>query len=358
MTASALPGLLELVPFQVAMNVRFRGVTRRAGVLVGGPAGWGEFSPFDEYGPQYAARWLACAVEAATVPSPPVRRDTVAVNTTVPAVDPATAHRMVAGSGCATAKVKVAEPGQDLAADVERVAAVRDALGRDGRVRVDANGAWDVETAVLAIRRLHAAADLEYVEQPCATISEMAELRRRIEVPLAADESVRTARDPSRVARAQAADLVVVKVQPLGGLAAVLEIVDASGLPAVVSSAIETSVGLAVGMRLAASLPELDHACGLATASLLATDVVADPLLPAAGSITLRDVVPDRGLLERAAPEPGEAAELLARLAAAAAHLPGEARQICELALERAGDATSPGEAGSGEAGSGDVSEG
>jgi o-succinylbenzoate synthase len=322
-TARDRDGELDLLaPFTVPMRLRFRGVTSRSGVLLHGPAGWGEFSPFPEYGPAYSSRWLAAAREAALDPFPAPVRDRVPVNTTVPAVDPVRAHDLVARSGCATAKVKVAEAGQDLAADVERVAAVRDALGPDGRIRVDANGAWDVETAVLAIERLHVAAGgLEYVEQPCASLGELAEVRRRVDVPLAADESVRTAQDPLRIAGLDAADVVVIKVQPLGGVRRALEVVDAAGLPAVVSSALETSVGLAAGVALAAALPDLPYACGLGTATLLAADVTDRPLTPGGGYLDVRRVEVDRALLDQATPDPDAAMGLLERLASASAHL-------------------------------------
>jgi o-succinylbenzoate synthase len=322
-TGRARDGELDrLAPFTVPMRLRFRGVTSRSGVLLHGPAGWGEFSPFPDYGPAYSSRWLAAAREAALDPFPAPVRDRVPVNTTVPAVDPARAHDLVARSGCTTAKVKVAEAGQDLAADVERVAAVRDALGPGGRIRVDANAAWDVETAVLAIGRLGTAAGgLEYVEQPCASLGELAEVRRRVEVPLAADESVRTAQDPLRIAGLDAADVVVVKVQPLGGVRRALEVVDAAGLPAVVSSALETSVGLAAGVALAAALPDLPYACGLGTAPLLAADVTDRPLTPVGGYLEVRRVEVDRALLDQATPDPDAAVGLLERLASASAHL-------------------------------------
>jgi o-succinylbenzoate synthase len=314
----------DLRPFTLPMRRRFRGVTSRAGVLLHGPAGWGEFSPFPEYGPAYASRWLAAAQDAATHPFPPSVRDRVPVNTTVPAVDAATARRLVAASGCTTAKVKVAEPGQDLAADVERVAAVRDALGPTGNIRVDANAAWDVATAVLSITRLATAAGgLEYVEQPCRTLEELREVRGRVDVPLAADESVRTATDPLRIAGLDAADIVVVKVQPLGGVHRALEVVDAAGLPAVVSSALESSVGLAAGVALAAALPELPYACGLGTATLLTVDVTDRPLEPRDGHLEVRRVAPGAALLDQCAPDPDTSAELLERLSLAAAHLSG-----------------------------------
>jgi O-succinylbenzoate synthase len=300
--------------FQIPLTTRFRQIVERTGVLIKGPAGWGEFSPFPDYGPAVAARWLPCALEAATRGWPEPVRDCIPVNVTVPAVDSERARAIVASSSCATAKVKVAEGD-----DEERVAAVRDALGPVGKLRVDANGAWSVDQAERAIKTLDRY-DLEYVEQPVATLEEMARLRRRVDVPLAADESVRTAEDPLRVAGLEAADIVVLKAQPLGGVRLALEVAEAASLPCVVSSALETSVGIAAGIALAAALPELPYACGLATVELLAGDVVAEPLLPVDGAIPVRRPGVDSKLVERwAADEPTSAREL-ARLRGAEAH--------------------------------------
>jgi O-succinylbenzoate synthase len=282
--------------FAIPMRTRFRGVTRREGALVRGPAGWGEFSPFPEYGPAESARWLAAAYEAADEGWPAPLRTHIPVNVTVPAVGPEAAHAIAAGSGCRTAKVKVAEPGQSEADDLARVEAVRDALGPGGRVRVDANGAWDIATAIRVLRAL---GELEYAEQPCATLDELAEVRRRVDVPIAADESIRRAEDPLRVRAADAADVVVLKVQPLGGVRAALAVAEACGLPVVVSSAVETSVGLAAGLALAAALPELPYACGLGTLSLLEGDVVRDPLAAVDGVIEVRRPKLDEEALAR-----------------------------------------------------------
>ena len=286
----------DFLVFDLPMRVRFRRQTRRSGVLLHGAAGWGEFSPFPEYDPSTCSRWLAAAREAADAGWPDPVRESVPVNTTVPAVEPERAREMVSASGCSTAKVKVAEPGQTLGDDLARVEAVRDALGPSGKVRVDANAAWSVDEAVVALKALDVF-DLEYAEQPVATLEEMAELRRRVDVRLAADESVRTAEDPLRVAGLEAADVVVLKVQPLGGVRRCLEVAEACGLPVVVSSAIETSVGIAAGVALAAALPELPFACGLGTVSLLDGDVTADPLLPVHGRLPVRKVVPDPALV-------------------------------------------------------------
>ncbi|HEV2935675.1 MAG TPA: o-succinylbenzoate synthase [Streptosporangiaceae bacterium] len=303
--------------FAIPMPVRFRGVTVREGALIEGPSGWGEFSPFADYGPRECARWLASAVESATRDWPAPVRDRIPVNVTVPAVGPEQAMAIVAGSGCRTAKVKVAERGQDEAADIERVEAVREALGPAGRIRVDANGGWQVGQAARMLRRL-AASGLEYAEQPCATLDELAELRRHIDIPVAADESIRRAEDPLRVRAAGAADIVVLKVQPLGGVRAALRVAEACGLPVVVSSAVETSVGLAAGVALAAALPELPYACGLGTMSLLAGDVTAEPLVPDQGELAVRRPAVDPEALARFATDP---APWRARAAAAARFL-------------------------------------
>jgi o-succinylbenzoate synthase len=294
-----LAGLLPtLRAYAIPMRHPFRGITVREGALLLGPAGWGEFSPFAEYGPAESARWLASAIESATIGWPAPVRDAVGVNVTVPAVGPELAREIVAASACRTAKVKVAERGQAELADIERVAAVRDALGPGGRIRVDANGGWDVSQAARMLRRL-SSFGLEYAEQPCATLAELAALRRLVDVPLAADESIRKASDPAAVRAAGAADIVVLKVAPLGGVRAALRIAAGCGLPVVVSSAVESSVGLAAGVALAAALPELDYDCGLATMSLLTGDVTDDPLIPVAGMLPVRAGVIDAKRLAR-----------------------------------------------------------
>jgi O-succinylbenzoate synthase len=287
--------------YSIPMRTRFRGITTREGLLLRGPAGWGEFSPFLEYDSRVSAPWLQAAREAAETGWPAPLRDRVPVNVTVPAVGPEAAARIVRDSrGCRTAKVKVAEPGQTLADEQARLEAVRDALGPVGRIRVDANGLWDVDAAVRALTALdHAAGGLEYAEQPCATVEELAAVRRKVPVPIAADESIRRADDPYRVRDLEAADVAVLKVQPLGGVRACLRIAEDIGLPVVVSSALETSVGIAAGVALAAALPELPYACGLATVQLLTDDVATEPLLPVDGELPVRRPDVDAAALGR-----------------------------------------------------------
>lgn len=288
----------------IPMRLRFRGVSTREVALFEGPHGWGEFGAFLEYGPEEASRWLASAIETAYEPWPDAVRAAVPANATVPAVAAAQVGGVVARfPGCTTAKVKVAEPGQSLADDVARVAEVRAVMGRSGKVRVDANGAWSVDDAVDALRSL-ARYDLEYAEQPCSTVEELRDLRfalarAGVDVPVAADESIRKAGDPLRVRDLEAADLIVVKVAPMGGVRSALRVVEECGLPAVVSSALDTSVGISSGVALAAALPALDHACGLGTVALLEGDVTNDPLLPVAGSLVTGRVAVDEALVDR-----------------------------------------------------------
>jgi O-succinylbenzoate synthase len=296
---------------------RFRGIDVREAVLLRGPSGWAEFAPFIEYEDAEAATWLAAAIDYGWGPEPSLVRDVIPVNATLPAVSPDEIGAVLDRFGATrTVKVKVAERGQTLADDVARVRAVRSRLGPAGRIRVDANGGWNVDEAEHAAHAL-APFDLEYLEQPCATVPELAELRERLrdwQLPIAADESVRKAADPLAVVAADAADLLVVKAAPLGGITAALGIVAASGLPAVVSSALDTSVGLAMGARLAAALPDLDYDCGLGTAALLAADVTAHPLLPREGRIPVDRVDADPDLLARWAASPGRRDWWLARL--------------------------------------------
>jgi len=284
------------------MRVRFRGITTREVALIEGPAGWGEFGAFVEYGPREAVHWLASGIEAAYRKPPPILRDRVPINATVPAVPAAQVGEVLARfPGAGTAKVKVAEPGQTLADDVARVNAVRELIAT---VRVDANGGWSVEEAVQAAAALTADGPLEYLEQPCAGVDELAQLRRRVDVPIAADESIRKADDPLAVVRAHAADIAVLKVAPLGGISAMLEIAAQIDIPVVISSALDSAVGIGAGLRAAAALPRLRHACGLGTGGLFVDDV-AETAAPIDGALPVGPVTPDPERLQalRAAPE-------------------------------------------------------
>lgn len=317
-----VPDLADLLAtsrvVSLPMTTRFRGITVREAVLIEGPFGWTEFSPFVEYDDEEATSWLRAAIDFGWRATPTALRDRIPVNATVPAVSadevPAVLARF---PGARTAKVKVAERGHTLADDVARVRAVREVLGPEGRVRVDANALWNLDEAEHAIHAL-APFDLEYVEQPCATIDELVELRGRVHymgIPIAADESVRKAADPLAVARAGAADIVIVKAQPLGGVHAAQRIVAEAGLPAVVSSALDTSVGIAMGAHLAAALPELEFDCGLGTVALFEQDVADEPLVPVDGSIPVIRPSVSSARLDQLQADPERAEWWLERLA-------------------------------------------
>ena len=257
-TRYALEGVDDILVYKIAMTTRFRGVTCREGLLLHGHAGWGEAAPFWNYGDLESSRWI-----------------------------------------------KVAEPGVSVGRDCARIAAVADALretvGGQAMIRLDANGAWEVDQAREAIPAMAAAAGvvpIEYVEQPCLTVDELAQVRRSVDVPIAADESIRRAEDPLAVARKEAADVVIIKVAPLGGVRAALKVARKSGLGVVVSSALETSVGLSVGVAAAAAVPGVPRAAGLATASLLVGDVT-QPLIPERGLLPVGRLEPDQDLIDR-----------------------------------------------------------
>ena len=291
MTRPELSDVLDrLHVVALPMRVRFRGITTREIALIDGPAGWGEFGAFPEYGPPEAAHWLAAGLDAAYRPLPPVRHTSIPINATVPAVPAAAVADVLARfPGARTAKVKVAEPGQSLADDVARVTAVRALVPT---VRVDANGGWSVDEAVTAARALTADGPLEYLEQPCATVPELAEVRRRVQVPVAADESIRKAEDPLHVVRSRAADIAVLKVAPLGGVRAMLAVAEQIDIPIVVSSALDSAVGIGIGLVAAGCLPSLPHACGLGTGGLFVDDI-AETVAPVDGELPAAAVVPD-----------------------------------------------------------------
>jgi len=267
----------------------------RAVTLLRGPGGWGECSPLAGY-PSDPAVCRRAAEEAARLGFPPAVRASIPVNVLVDGYFTVEEIRTYPA-----VKVKVRN-----AASVGLVAAVRDAVEPSTAVRVDANGAWDVDTAVHMIGMLERY-DLEFVEQPVATLDDLARVRRRVAVPIAADECIRSIDDARRLRTLDAADVIVLKQQPLGGVRSALAVAEAAGVPAVVSSMMETSVGIAAGVALAGALPELPYACGLATASLLAGDVTFDPMVPVDGMLPVRAVEADAELLARFADQGQEA---------------------------------------------------
>lgn len=296
------------------MRTRFRGQSVREVMLLHGPAGWAEFGPFPEYQAAESAHWLRAGLHAGWSGLGTPLRHQVPVNATLPAVDPEQVETVLSRYGdldsIPAVKVKVAEPGQTLDDDAARVTEVRRLIPQAG-IRVDANAAWSIDQAVQALTRIAeiAGEHFEYAEQPVAGIEPLAQLREQLQqagtpVRIAADEAVRKSADPLRVAELGAADLMVVKVPPLGGVDQVLSIAEAVGLPVVVSSALDTSVGLSAGLALASRLPELPYACGLGTVTLFDAEVVSPPLVPNQGLITVPVVEDGTGGVVVRAPRP------------------------------------------------------
>jgi len=263
------------------MKTKFRGITVREVALIKGPHGWGEFSPFLEYDDAESAPWLASAIEAATTPKPQLYRTSVAINGTIPALnEPADLKRVVDSfPGVSSFKVKV---GNDLAEDLARVNVIRN-LQPQAKIRIDVNGLWSVGQAEAF---LSAVGDIEYVEQPCATIEELRELKSRTSVKIVGDEVLRKAADPFAIDFTGAIDYLMLKVQPLGGIKRAHALAEHHNLPVVVSSALESAIGINYGLTLAASFETMNFNCGLGTGSLLAADVAQLPIVDGKIEIT------------------------------------------------------------------------
>ena len=275
-------------------KVNFRGINHREVALFEGPQGWAEFSPFLEYGDSECAPWLACAIEAATIPTPTLVRSSISVNATMPALngESEVARILATFPGCSTVKIKV---GTNHEQDLARIASVRK-LQPEAKIRIDVNGLWSVDEAT---KFLEVCGDIEYVEQPCATIEELRELKKRINVTIVGDEILRKSNNPFEVDLQGAIDVLMLKVQPLGGIVRANNLAQHHKLPVVVSSALESAVGISYGLKLAASIPDLDYACGLATGSLLSSNVAE--LEINSGEIAVSNVVPSFAGLETSA---------------------------------------------------------
>jgi O-succinylbenzoate synthase len=278
---------LHRIPFSVALRHPVLGVTSRSGFLIEGESGWAEWSPLPSWSREEGETAHRGALETAGNAFPPVIQASVEINTMIPRVAPDIAARMAVAAGCHTVKVKVGDPeGED------RVRAVREAVGPAAHLRLDANGSWDLEQAIRSLEVL-ARYDIELVEDPVPTLADLARLRRRTSIPLAAEASIRTMEDVIEMRRLDAADVLVIKPQRIGGIVAALRAAELAAIPVVVSSALETSVGLAACLAVAAALPASPYAHGIGTATLLAEDVASDPLLPVQGRLVPRRVEPD-----------------------------------------------------------------
>jgi O-succinylbenzoate synthase len=267
-------------------KTNFRGINQREVALFEGPQGWSEFSPFLEYSDEESASWLACAIEAATIPTPHLFRKTIAVNATLPALNGESeiSRILSAFPGCTTIKIKVGENKEE---DLARIDTVR-RIAPGAKLRIDVNGLWNVDEAA---HFLELCGEIEYVEQPCATTTELRELKSRVDVKITGDEILRKSKNPFEVDLKGAVDILMLKVQPLGGIAQAKKLAEHHQLPIVVSSALESAVGIGYGLKLAASLEVLDYACGLATGSLLASNLGELAIID--GSIELKDLVPN-----------------------------------------------------------------
>jgi O-succinylbenzoate synthase len=273
-------------------KTNFRGIKVREVALFKGEYGWGEFSPFLEYSEAECAPWLKCAIEAATKPRPKLFRQSIKVNGTLPALNQPEEIESIVNSfpGVTSFKVKV---GDNLSEDIARLAKVR-ALRPEAKLRIDVNGNWSVADAIINLGAIYEnIGPLEYVEQPCATIEELRELKEKLQIniPIAGDEALRKARDPFAIDLKGAVDILMLKVQPLGGIERAHKLAEHHKLPVVVSSALESAVGINYGLILAASFPEMDFDCGLGTGSLLATNVAELPIID--GQIHIREFEPE-----------------------------------------------------------------
>jgi O-succinylbenzoate synthase len=294
--------ITDIAILALPLRTRFRQIQTREIAIFRGER-WAEFSPFVEYDDDESSQWLKAALSWANDPLPQLQREAVGVNATLPAVENSEIERVLEPFGVfQTIKIKVAENSSAIEQDIERIRQVRK-LYSDVRIRLDANGGFSVDAA-LDLAEKTQEMGLEYFEQPVATVLELKQLRqklvdRNIELKIAADESIRKASDPLLVAREQAADIAVLKVQPLGGIAPALKIAKDCGLEVVVSSALESSVGISHGLYLAGALPEMNYDCGLATAALLAADVTDKPLIAVNGEIEIKEVEPTDELIDK-----------------------------------------------------------
>lgn len=276
------------------MKVNFRGINHREVALFQGPQGWAEFSPFLEYSDEESARWLACAIEAATQAPPTLYRSSVGVNATMPALNgESEIAQILAGfPGCTTVKIKV---GTNEKEDLERIATVRK-LSPQSKIRIDVNGLWSVDHAA---KFLELCGEIEYVEQPCATVAELRELKSRVDVKIVGDEILRKSTNLFEIDLNGAIDILMLKVQPLGGIKNAHALAAHHKMPVIVSSALESAVGINYGLTLAASFEEMSYDCGLGTGSLLAKNVSDIPIVD--GKMQIQRVEPNFDGLETSA---------------------------------------------------------
>jgi len=284
------PFKLQVVSIPVKAN--FRGINFREIALFEGPAGWSEFSPFIEYSNKESSTWLKAAIEGATKEPPKPIRDQVEINATLPNVKVSEVKELLAGfNGCNTIKIKINDFETDQALLIECLKEIPKA-----KFRLDVNGGWALEEAIANVQSYEKAFGslIEYIEQPCTDFADLNSLRNSTGIKIAVDESIRKylAGDLTKIK--EVADIAIIKWAPTGGFDAALEVIEKIGLPVVISSALDSSVGISHGLSLAEAVPNLYGACGLGTVCLLEGDVTSNPLMPINGIIKNRKVIPDR----------------------------------------------------------------
>ena len=287
----------------IPTKTNFRGVNVREAALFRGSEGWSEFSPFVEYGVKESKTWLQASLEAAYKPWPKLSRQKVLINATLPQVAIDEVPRILSGfPGAKTIKIKV----DDFEKDNYLVEAALE-FNPDAKIRLDVNGGWDLDTALLNLYNFHLRFGnvFEYIEQPCLELADLAKLKKEVPIKIAVDESIRKALDSDLSVLKECADVAIIKWAPSGGFTRAQKLINEIGLPVVISSALDTGIGISHGLALAASQPDLEFACGLGTTSLFVSDVLAPPLLMIDGSLEVTRPVPSEELLSKyqASPE-------------------------------------------------------
>ena len=282
----------ELQVVSIPVKNTFRGIKSREIALFEGPAGWSEFSPFLEYDNKQSATWMKAALEAATKPAPTPLRNEVMVNATLPNIKPGEVEKVLSNfDGCTTIKIKINDFTIDKELLIESLKHVPNA-----RFRLDINGGWTLDEAIVNLKNYEGefAGLIDYVEQPCIDIADLKVLKNETGIKIAVDESIRKFLGSDLTKLKDVADIAVIKWAPSGGINAALDLIKQISLPVVVSSALDSSVGISHGLALACAIPNLYGACGLATVALLEGDVTSDSLLASKGVIANHKVTPDR----------------------------------------------------------------
>ncbi len=281
----------------IPTKTNFRGITNREVAIFSGSEGWSEFSPFVEYSNRESSTWLRAAVEASNTPWPHLYRKSIPINATLPNVSP----EKVAGvlknfEGCTTVKIKI----DNFISGAELVEETLNILPGT-KIRLDVNGSWSLDEALLYLYDFHLRFGnvFEYIEQPCTSFDDLVKLKSEIPMKIALDESIRKNLDSDLSDLAKAGDVAIIKWAPSGGFASAHEIANTVCLPVVISSALDTGIGISHSLALAGSFENLDFACGLGTVALLESDICEPALIPTQGFLDVNRVEPNFALVEK-----------------------------------------------------------